>query len=176
MCADTTRPLALIQVEKRIHTLRGEKVILDSDLALLYGVQTKILNRAVKRNAARFPADFMFRLTAEETAGLRRQIGTSKPGRGGARYLPHAFTEHGALMAANVLNSPRAEDMSVYVIRAFIRMRHELSTNEIVTRRLAEIERALLLHDTALRDLFAKIRPLLLPPPARKRRVMGFHA
>jgi hypothetical protein len=146
-------------------------VLLDVDLAQIYGVPTKALNRAVKRNKERFPEDFLFQLTRDEL--MRCQIGTAS--KRNLRYRPYAFTEHGALMAANVLNSRRAVEMSVYVIRAFVRIRRELTVNETVARRLAEIERVLLKHDGALRDLYEKIRPLLLPPPDPKRREIGFH-
>ena len=159
------------EIESRILTLRGEKVILDTDLAWIYGVKTGQLNRAVKRNMDRFPEDFLFKLAPEEA--MRCQLGTAS--RRNVRYLPYAFTEHGALMVANVLSSPRAVEMSVYVIRAFVRIRRELTVNETVARRLAEIEKTLMKHDGALRDLYEKIRPLLLPPPEPKRREIGFH-
>jgi ORF6N domain len=158
-------------IESHIFALRGEKVLLDVDLAQIYGVPTKALNRAVKRNKERFPEDFLFQLTRDEL--MRCQIGTAS--KRNLRYRPYAFTEHGALMAANVLNSRRAVEMSVYVIRAFVRIRRELTVNETVARRLAEIERVLLNHNGALRDLYEKIRPLLLPPPDPKRREIGFH-
>ena len=158
-------------IESHIFTLRGEKVLLDFDLAPIYGVPTGALNRAVKRNRDRFPEDFLFKLTGAEV--MRCQTGIAS--RRNLRYLPYAFTEHGALMAANVLSSPRAVEMSVYVIRAFVRMRRELTANETVARRLAEIEKTLLKHDGALRDVYEKIRPLLLPPPEPRRREIGFH-
>ena len=112
------------KIEKRIFTVRAQKVMLDSDLADLYGVTTKRLNEQVRRNRGRFPADFMFRLTKEEAAGLRSQNATSKGGRGGRRYPPSVFTEHGAIMLASVLNTTRAIGVSVYVVRAFVRLRH----------------------------------------------------
>jgi len=158
-------------IESHIFALRGEKVLLDANLAQIYGVPTKVLNRAVKRNKDRFPEDFLFQLTGDEI--MRCQIGTAS--KRNLRYRPYAFTEHGALMAANVLNSRRAVEMSVYVIRAFVRIRRELTVNETVARRLAEIEKSLLKHDGALRDLYEKIRPLLLPPPEPRRREIGFH-
>jgi hypothetical protein len=114
-------------VDPRIVTLRGQKVILDSDLAAIYGVETKALNRAVKRNNTRFPSDFAFQLTREEFVNLRYQFGTSSSGYGGSRFLPHAFTENGAVMAASILNSPQAIRMSVFVVRAFVRMREHLT-------------------------------------------------
>ena len=110
-------------ISSRIITLRRQKMILDADLARIYRVETKTLNKAVKRNRARFPADFCFQLTQEEFEALRFQFGTSNTGRGGRRYRPYAFTEHGAIMAATVLNSPRAVQMSVFVVRAFVEMR-----------------------------------------------------
>jgi hypothetical protein len=163
--------VSAVHIESHIFALRGEKVLLDVDLAQIYGVPTKALNRAVKRNKERFPEDFLFQLTRDEL--MRCQIGTAS--KRNLRYRPYAFTEHGALMAANVLNSRRAVEMSVYVIRAFVRIRRELTVNETVARRLAEIERVLLNHNGALRDLYEKIRPLLLPPPDPKRREIGFH-
>jgi hypothetical protein len=179
-------------IDSLIRTLRGQKVLLDSDLARIYGVPTFRFNEAVKRNRHRFPPDFRFRLTAEEWAGvlsLILQNATLNPASDfnssrfamssarhrGAAYRPWAFTEHGAMMAANVLNSDRAVEMSVYVIRAFVKMRAELAKNQDLARRLAEIEKTLIGHDTALRDLYQKIRPLLLPGPEPERREIGFH-
>lgn len=159
-----------------ILTVRAQKVILDADLACLYGVKTRVLNQAVRRNRRKFPPDFLFQLTrqeAREVQRLRSQTVTLRPGRH-LKYLPFAFTEHGALMAANLLNSDRAVEMSVYVIRAFVKMRAELGRRQDLARRLAEIEKMLIGHDAALRDLFAKIRPLLLPEPQPKRREIGF--
>lgn len=158
----------------RIYQVRELPVILDSDLAALYGVETKVLNKAVRRNVARFPSDFLFQLKAEEFEQLRFQIGTSKQ-RGGRRYRPWMFTEHGALMAASILNSSRAVAMSVYVVRAFVRMRDELLANSTLQRRLADIEKTLLAHDNALREVYERIRPLLLPPPEAPKRQIGFH-
>lgn len=162
------------RIERRILMIRGCRVVLDADLAALYGVPTKRLNEQVKRNAERFPDDFMFQLTKEESESLRSQFATSKSGRGGRRSLPYAFTEHGAIMAANVLNSKRAIHMSVYVVRAFVRMRQALITRTDMEKRLAEIEKTLIGHDAALRDLYEKIRPLLLPPPVTPRPRIGF--
>jgi len=158
-----------------IRTIRGQRVILDSDLAKIYGVPTFRFNEAVKRNRDRFPKDFLFQLTHEEFSALTSQIAILKPGRGQHRkYAPFAFTEHGALQAANVLNSPKACTMSIYVIRAFVRMREELSANQAIAKRLAEIDNTLFTHDAALRDLYQKIRPLLLPPPDPPRPKIGF--
>ena len=147
-----------------IREIRGEKVILDSDLARLYGVTTKRLNEQFRRNRKRFPDDFAFQLTVEEAEALRSQNATSSS-HGGRRYRPYAFTEHGALQAANILNSVRAVQMSVFVIRAFVKMRDELAANSAMAKRLAQIDNTLFLHDSALRDLYQKLRPLLAPPP-----------
>jgi hypothetical protein len=163
-------------VDGIIRTVRKQRVILDTDLAALYGVQTFRFNEAVKRNRSRFPEDFMFQLTKEEADALTSQIAMSKTGRGGRRTLPWAFTEHGALQAANILNSPRAVAMSVYVIRAFIRLREELAADTTLEKRLAVIEKTLVSHDSALRDVIQKIRPLLMPPPDPPRKRIGFHA
>jgi hypothetical protein len=159
---------------RMILTVRETKVILDSDLALLYGVPTGALNRAVKRNRDRFPEAFMFLLQPQEVAGLKCQIGISK-GRGGRRKIPSVFTEHGALMAANVLNSPKAVKMSVALIEAFVRLRQEFTTTQALARRLAEIEKTVMTHDQALVKLFAVIKPLLSPPPEPPRKKIGFH-
>jgi len=124
------------RVDSRILFLRGQKIILDSDLAELYGVEVKHLNQQIKRNRKRFPGDFLFRISAREFEILRSQIVTSSDGHGGRRYLPHAFTEHGAIMAATVLNSERAIQMSIFVVRAFVRMRQVLSTNRQIVVKL----------------------------------------
>jgi hypothetical protein len=176
-----------------IHTIRGQRVVLDSDLAALYGVPTIAFNQAVRRNLNRFPADFLFQLTEEEFANLRSQIVTSSSevsgslrsqtvilktgGRGQHRkYRPLAFTEHGAIMAATILRSPRAVAMSVYVVRAFVRMREELLTNAVIFKRLAQIDKKLLEHDVVLRDVVEKLLPLLNPPPEdeKPKRRIGF--
>src|SRR5436190_636355 len=161
-----------------IHAVRDVRVILDGDLAQLYGVSTKRLNEQLRRNLDRFPYDFAFQLTEQEWASLRSQIATLKTGSGAHRkYLPYAFTEHGALMAANVLNSRRAVAMSVYLIRAFVKMREDLAANAAILKRLAEIDKTLLMHDGALRDIYQKLRPLLEPPaePEPPKPVIGFH-
>src|ERR1700720_4309854 len=166
--------LELAKIERRIYSIRGVRVILDADLAVLYGVSTKRLNEQSRRNRKRFPDDFAFQLTEEETAALRSQIATSSS-HGGRRYRPWAFTEHGALQAANVLNSANAVHMSVFVIRAFVKMREHLATNAAILKRLAEIDKSLLVHDSALRDIYQKLLPLLSPPPESPRRKIGFH-
>lgn len=168
-------------VTSRIRTIRGQKIILDSDLAEIYGTETKVLNRALKRNSDRFPADFIFRLTIEETESLRCQIGTSKRGRGGRRFLPYAFTENGAIMVANILNSPQAVRMSVFVVRAFVQMRELLSGSRELAVELKKIEATLTArldgHEVAIIDVLRRIMELLDPPPAAPlpEKSMGFH-
>ena len=161
----------------RVQRVRDESVILDSDLAALYGVSTKRFNEAFKRNRRRFPRDFVFQLTPEEFVALRSQIATSNTGRGGRRYLPWVFTEHGAVMAASILNSERAVAMSTYVVRAFVRLRREMLTSTTLEIRLTRIEKDLLTQNAALRALYEKISPLLLPDVDEPRhgRKMGFH-
>lgn len=178
-----------------IHGIRRQRVMLDGDLARLYGVPTSRLNEAVKRNVARFPSDFRFQLTHVEYARLISQFAisnmdtadkqsdannssqsvmSSREGRGGLRKLPWAFTEHGALMAATVLSSPRAVQMSLFVVRAFVQMREELQAHATVFKRLAEIDKKLVTHDVILRDVYEKLRPLLNPPVV-PRKELGFH-
>ena len=157
-----------------IQTIRGQRVILAVDLAKLYGMPTFRLNEAVKRNKVRFPSDFMFQLTrTESVAHSRSQFAILKKG-ANIKYLPYAFTEHGAIMAANVLNSPQAVAMSVYIVRAFVQQREVLVANETILKRLAEIDKTLLLHDSALRDIYQKLLPLLQPPPETPRPKIGF--
>jgi len=148
-------------------------VILAADLAKLYGVKTKQLNQQVKRNLEKFPADFLFQLTVEEVDASRSQFVTLKKGQN-IKYRPYAFTEHGALMAANVLNSPKAVAMSVYVTRAFIQQREVLAANDAILKKLAEIDKTLLQHNAALRDVYQKLLPLLQPPPETPRPKIGF--
>ena len=181
-------------VAPRLFTLRGQRVVLDADLARIYRVPTKRFNEAIKRNRSRFPRDFAFRLTVREAMDLRSQSATSSAEllldqhlttepvagedsrHGGVRYLPWAFTEHGALMAAQVLRSDRAVRMSVYVVRAFVRQREQLLANAAILRRLAEIDRTLLEHDGALRTIWEQLQPLLAPEPEEPRTRVGFHA
>ncbi len=165
----------LEDITRSILILRGHRVILDADLAAIYSVSTGRLNEAVKRNAERFPEDFMFRLSATEHAALISQIATSKSGRGGRRKLPWAFTEHGAIQAANVLNSTRAIAMGVYVVRAFVRLRELLASNTALARKLDELERKYKHHDDAITAILSAIRELTNPPPP-KRRPIGFTA
>ena len=179
----------------RIIRVRGQRVVLDADLARLYGVPTRRFNEAVKRNRARFPQEFAFQLTPEELASLRSlnvasssqdadlaennrnrsQIATGSQKHRDPRYRPWVFTEHGALMAANVLRSTRAIHMSVFVIRAFIRLREQAAANSAILQHLAEIDATLLQHDSALRDIYQKLLPLLQPPPDPPKRRIGFH-
>ena len=160
-------------VEPKILVLRGMRVILDSELAELYGVQVKRMNEQVKRNAARFPPDFMFQLSPGEDKNLRSQFATSSSSHGGRRHLPYAFTEHGAIMAATVLSTKRAIEMSVFVVRAFVRLRDMLATNGKVASKLAELERRLKGHDAEIHAIIDAINELMAPEP-RKRRQIGF--
>lgn len=161
------------KVPSKILILRNQKVILDTDLADLYGVSVRHLNQQVKRNSHRFPSDFLFALTAAEHRNLRSQNVISSSSHGGRRSLPNAFTEHGAVMAASVLNSKRAIEMSVFVVRAFVQMRRALVANQHVVSKLAELEARLDSHDDEIQDLVEAIRELLTPPPANHRRI-GF--
>ena len=170
------------EVESLIFMIRGERVILDSDLARVYGESTARLNQQVRRNADRFPADFMFELRKEEFARLMLQTATSKKGRGGRRKLPLVFTEHGAIMAANVLNSKRAVQMSVFVVRAFVRMRSLFKNNKALALKLSELEREvkkrLDVHETAIVGILQRIMALIDPPalPEPKKKPIGFGA
>src|SRR5437660_74277 len=156
------------RIEKAILIIRGHKVLLDEDLAKLYGVTVGRLNEAVKRNTERFPDDFMFQLTFHEVRDLRSQIAISKKGRGGRRYLPYAFTEHGAIMAANVLNTQRAIEASVYVVRAFVRLRALIASNKDLAKRLDELEKK---YDAQFKVVFDAIRELMTPPETKRRRI-----
>jgi hypothetical protein len=180
--------LSVDRLGQLIYEVRGQRVMLDSNLAAIYGVTTKRLLEQVRRNGDRFPKDFSFQLSASEWKSLRCQIDISSSGRtkgnlrsqfatsrhGGRRYPPYVFTEHGAIMAANVLNSRRAVQMSVFVIRAFVKMREDFAANAAILKRLAEIDKTLLLHDSALRDVYQKLLPLLTPPPSPSKPRIGF--
>jgi aromatic ring-opening dioxygenase LigB subunit len=168
----TTLPIPIEAVTERIRVIRGHRVMLDSDLATLYGVETRVLIQAVKRNSARFPADFMFVLTEEEWTNLRSQSVISSRW-GGRRSIPSVFTEHGALMLASVLNSERAVQMSVLVTRAFVRLRELLATNKELAAQLRKLERRLDLTDDAVAELYALIKQLTTPAPSSKRKI-GF--
>jgi len=162
-------------IESLILTIRGQKVMLDADLAELYDTPTKVLNQAIKRNIERFPEDFLFRLTEKE----KTEVVTNCDHLARLRFspkLPFAFTEHGAIMAATILNSPEAVSMSVFGVRAFLQMREQLTANAAILKRLAEIDRTLLEHDSALRAIWTKLQPLLAPPPEPpRRRIKGFN-
>jgi phage regulator Rha-like protein len=164
------------QIEQKILLIRGQKVMLDSDLARLYGVAAKTLNQAVRRNRDRFPDDFMFQLTNDETKALRSQIVTLKLGRGEHRkYPPYAFTEQGVAMLSSVLRSKRAVQVNIAIMRAFVKLREILSTHRELRQKLAELERKLARHDGHIRSLFEAIRQLMEPVRPKPRRI-GFHA
>lgn len=176
--------LQIESIASRIVTLRGQRVMLDSDLALLYGVETRRLNEQVRRNPDRFPADFMFQLREDEFKALMSQFatsndGTATSGRGGRRKLPLVFTEHGALQAASVLNSSRAVEVSLYVVRAFVQLRGLLAANEQLAQQLAELDKRLSqklsTHDQAIAGILNTLRALMQPPEsAVKKRPIGF--
>ena len=167
--------IPLERIQNFIFLIRGEKVMLDSHLAELYGVDTGTLNRAAKRNDDRFPEDFMFQLTEDEVESLRCQIGISNVGRGGRRYLPYVFTEQGVAMLSSVLRSERAVQVNVAIMRAFVSLRRMLATNDNLSRKLAELERRLEGHDQGIKSLFDAIRELMTPPDSPRREI-GFHA
>lgn len=193
-----SRKTALVHesLEPLILVVRNQRVILDADLARLYGVTTKVFNQTVKRNASRFPKDFAFQLTTAEVTNLRSQTVTSNPEtledyedaenrsqivtgsqkHRDPRFRPWAFTEHGALMAANILRSKQAVHMSVFVVRAFVRLREHIAANQAILKRLAEIDRTLLQHDSSLLDLYEKLLPLLQPSSNLPKRRIGFQA
>lgn len=194
----SSRTTALVHdsLEPLILVIRNQRVILDADLARLYGVTTKRFNEAFKRNRRRFPDDFAFQLTAAEFNNLRSQFvtsdsqavesmgairnwsqfATSSSLHRGTTYRPWAFTEHGAVMAANILRSERAVQMSIFVVRAFVRLREQVAANQAILKRLAEIDRTLLEHDSSLLDVYEKLLPLLQPPPDQPKRRIGFHS
>ena len=162
-----TKPVRFEPIDNLIHVVRGQRVMLDNDLAAIYGVETGALNRAVKRNPKRFPSEFVFQLAPDEAELLRCQSGISKKGRGGRRFAPYAFTEHGALMAASVLNSERAIEVSVYVVRAFLKLREMVKGHKELAQRMDELERRLATHDVAIREIVEAIKQLAaLPEPA----------
>ena len=174
-----TTPAVPVRVERITQTIllvRGQRVILDADLASLYGVTTKALNQAVKRNLERFPGDFLFRLGGAEVEALNRsQSVTGSQKHRDPRFPPFAFTEHGAIMAATILNSSRAVEVSLYVVRAFVQLRELLVSNTELARRLDELEHRLDGHDAAITAILSAIRELMNPPEA-ERRGIGFTA
>ncbi len=154
-------PITPTFIERRILLIRGHKVLLDSDLAELYQVPTKNFNKAVKRNISRFPNDFMFKLTPNENKSLRFQIGTSKKGRGGRRYVPYVFTELGVAMLSSVLNSDRAIQMNIYIMRAFVELRELLATHKELAEKIEQLEKEQKLHGSDISDLTIAVNKLL---------------
>lgn len=176
-------PLEVGEIAQRIQLIRGHRVILDTDLAAFYGETTKRFNQQVRRNLARFPADFMFQLDAEEAQSLRLQFATldagqdGKPGRGRySKYLPLAFTEHGAIMAATLLNSPRATEISVHVVRAFVEWRSMLASNRELAKKLHQLEGKVSKHDASIGELIEAMQSLLATPEVHKRPIGFVHS
>ena len=170
-----TTPLTIGEIAQRIYLIRGQRVVLDSDLAAFYGETTKRFNQQVGRNRERFPEDFMFQLSDEEYASLRLQIATLKTGRGQHRkYLPYVFTEHGAIMAATLLNSPRATALSVYVVRAFVELRGMLTSNRELANKVKTLERKVSVHERNIAELVDSMAELLAVPPSPPKRSIGF--
>ena len=164
-----TQPLIPVErIAQAIYLIRGEKVMVDSDLADLYQIETKNLNKAVKRNLRRFPDDFMFQLTNKEHESLKFQIGTTKQGRGGRRTLPYVFTEQGVAMLSSVLQSDRAADVNVAIMRTFVRMREVLATHKDLARKVEK-------HDKEIAALYEYLQKLLEPPKTSKRKIGYLH-
>lgn len=164
--------ISIEKIDKSIYVIRGETVMLDRDLAVLYGVETKVLNRAVKRNIQRFPLDFMFQLSAQEVDNLRCQIGTSSLSHGGRRYLPYVFTEQGVAMLSSVLNSERAITVNIEIMRAFVKFRQLLVSNTELARRLDELEGK---YDKQFKIVFVAIRHLMAKP-VKDSKEIGFRS
>jgi hypothetical protein len=160
------------QIESSIVVVRGQRVLLDDALARLYGVETKVLNKAVHRNLSRFPDDFMFQLTRQEVAALRFQSGTSKPGRGGRRYLPYAFTEHGVAMLSSVIRSPTAARVNIEIMRAFVRLRRLLATPGELAQQLAQLAETVELHDDQIKAIADVLKKMMSSPAPPE---IGFH-
>ena len=177
-----TAPLSIGEIAQRIHVIHGQRVVLDTDLAAFYGGTTKRFNQQVRRNLARFPADFMFQLDTEEAKFLRLQFATldpagpdGKPGRGRYnKYLPMAFTEHGAIMAATLLNTPRATELSVYVVRAFVELRGMLASNQELASKVNTLERKVSRHERHIAELVDSMAELLAAPALAPKRSIGF--
>jgi hypothetical protein len=166
------------RIEQSIYLVRGQRIMLDSDLAVLYGVTTGNLNKAVQRNLDRFPSDFMFQLTDQEARNLIFQIGRSSSGYGGRRHRPYAFTEQGVAMLSSVLRSKQAIQVNVAIVRVFVRLRETLALHKDLARKLDELERRIEGHDGAIRSLFDAIRQLMAPPasgPKPPKPEIGFH-
>jgi len=174
MSLEENTQLSISDIAQRIQIVRGQRVIVDDDLAAFYGETTKRFNQQVRRNLERFPADFMFQLDAQEYSSLRLQSATLKTGRGQHRkYLPLAFTEHGAIMAATLLNSPRATQISVHVVRAFVELKSLLASNREMSNKLYQLERKVSRHDQSIAELIDSMRELLTAPVLPKRSI-GF--
>jgi hypothetical protein len=161
-------------IERKILMIRGHRVMLDKDLAGLYGVKTRDLNKAVTRNLYRFPEDFMFHLNKEELDNLKFHFGTSKWG--GTRKIPRVFTEHGILMLSSVLKSKRAIYVNIQIMRAFVKLKQILSMNKGLAYKLSELERKIEKHDTEIQAIFEAIRKLMEPPPVKPKPQIGFHS
>jgi DNA polymerase I-like protein with 3'-5' exonuclease and polymerase domains len=174
MSTDSNAPLSIGEIAQRIHLIRGQRVVLDADLAAFYGETTKRFNQQVNRNRQRFPADFMFQLDDEEFAALRLQFATSNASRGVRRYAPLAFTEHGAIMAATLLNSPRATELSVYVVRAFVELRGILVSNRELAAKVHQLERKVSTHERNIAELADSMGQLLAAPAPPPKRSIGF--
>ncbi|MGQ0712088.1 MAG: ORF6N domain-containing protein [Rhodoferax sp.] len=169
------QPLSIGEIAQRIQLIRGQRVLLDADLAAFYGETTKRFNQQVRRNLARFPSDFMFQLDAQEAAVLRLQFATLKGGRGQhSKYLPLAFTEHGAIMAATLLNSPRATALSVYVVRGFVELRGLLASNQALAGKVQTLERKVSVHERNIAELVDSMASLMAAPAAQRSRPIGF--
>jgi hypothetical protein len=167
-------PIPVERIEKAILLIRGQKVILDSDLAALYGVETRVLKQAVRRNRKRFPSDFMFELTKEENRSLRSQNVILEPGRY-SKYLPFAFTEQGVAMLSSVLNSERAIEVNIAIMRVFVRLREMMATHKELPFKLVELEERLEGHDEQIQNIFEAIRQLMTPPETERKKI-GFES
>jgi hypothetical protein len=174
MARSTAMVLDPQQIERRIYLVRGQRVMLDSDLARLYGVATKALNQAVKRHADRFPDDFAYQLMAKEFTDLKSQLVTSKTGRGGKQKLPWVFTEHGVAMLSSVLSSPQAVQVNIAIMRAFVQMRRISNTPGELVNQLIELARTVQLHDGQIRQIVEVLTQMMEPPPAPPKRKIGF--
>ena len=168
------RDIPVAKIAQAILYLRDQRILLDADLANLYGVTTKRFNEQVRRNLDRFPGDFMFQLTDQEFDALRSQFATSNVGRGGRRYLPYAFTEQETIMAATILNSPRATEVSVYVVRAFVQLRNLVASNQEILRKVTELAQKVSSHDQAIAGLINALSDLMNPQEPPKKRPIGF--
>ena len=174
MTRPTNQAMPVAEIAQAILYLRDQRILLDADLANLYGVSTKRFNEQVRRNLDRFPSDFMFQLTEQEFDALRSQFATSNMGRGGRRYLPYAFTEHGTIMAATILNSPRATEVSVYVVRAFVQLRNLVASNQEIMRKVTELAQKVSSHDQAIAGLINALSELMNPQDPPNKRPIGF--